>query len=159
MMSPGFCRPEAMRSAYKGAHVVLNTSYSTGLSNTLTEAIAAGCPVLASDIQGNRWPVLGENGDSPSGYLFDPHDPGDFIRKALRLIDDKKGRAEFSRASRKRAENWPTPGPEADGLIFACKMIPPSYPPGENCPQLQKKRIFPADRQCPARLEREKKSP
>jgi L-malate glycosyltransferase len=112
-------RPQAMRSAYESADAVLNTSSSEGLSNALIEAMAAGCPILASDIQGNRWPVLGENGDPPSGYLFRFRDPEDFMEKALSLVDDRNVRADFVRASRKRAGEWPSPETEADGLILA----------------------------------------
>ena len=111
--------PEAIRSAFETADVVLNTSFSEGLSNSLLEAIAAGRPVLASDIPGNRLPVLGENGDPPAGTLFDPHDQDDFIRHAIKLIDDERIRNAFGQAGRLRASQWPTPETEADGLIAA----------------------------------------
>jgi hypothetical protein len=83
------------------------------------EAIAAGRPVLASDIPGNRLPVLGENGGPPAGTLFDPHDQDDFIRHAIKLIDDERTRNAFGQAGRLRASQWPTPETEADGLIAA----------------------------------------
>jgi len=111
--------PEAIRAAFESADVVLNTSFSEGLANTLLEAIGAGRPVLASDIPGNRMPVLGENGDPPTGFLFDPHDQDDFIRHAIKLIDDERIRTAFSEAGRSRASRWPDPGAEADGLIAA----------------------------------------
>jgi glycosyltransferase involved in cell wall biosynthesis len=113
--------PEAIRSAFETADVVLNTSFSEGLSNSLLEAIGAGRPVLASDIPGNRLPVLGENGDPPTGYLFDPHDQDDFIRHAVKLIDDERTRNAFSQAGRLRASKWPSPETEAEGLIAAYK--------------------------------------
>ncbi|MFH1124552.1 MAG: glycosyltransferase, partial [Pseudomonadota bacterium] len=111
--------PEAIRSAFETADVVLNTSSSEGLSNSLLEAIAAGRPVLVSDIPGNRLPVLGENGDPPAGTLFDPQDQDDFIRHAIKLIDDERIRNAFGQAGRLRASQWPTPETEADGLIAA----------------------------------------
>jgi glycosyltransferase involved in cell wall biosynthesis len=111
--------PEAIRAAFESADVVLNTSFSEGLANTLLEAIGAGRPVLASDIPGNRMPVLGENGDPPTGFLFDPHDQDDFIRHAITLIDNEAIRAAFSEAGRTRASQWPGPEAEADGLIAA----------------------------------------
>jgi len=113
----------AMRSAYQGSDVVLNTSFSEGLSNSLMEAIAAGRPVLASDIPGNQWPVLGENGDVPAGLLFDLHDPEDFIRKALRLIDDAVFRESHSRASGSRQPRLTDAEEEADGLIAAYRAV------------------------------------
>jgi glycosyltransferase involved in cell wall biosynthesis len=105
-----------MRSAYESADVVLNASVSEGLSNTLLEAIAAGRPILASDIPGNRWPVMGNNNERPCGYLFDLRNPGDFIRKSVRLIDDDGLRKEFAEACLARAAGLPTPDDEAAGL-------------------------------------------
>ena len=111
--------PEAMCSAFEAADVVLNTSFSEALSNSLMEAIAAGRPILASDIPGNRLPVLGENGDLPAGYLFNPLDREDLIRHAIKLIDDHGMRQVFSQAGRSRAAQWPTPEEEAEGLMAA----------------------------------------
>jgi glycosyltransferase involved in cell wall biosynthesis len=109
----------AMRSAYEASDIVLNTSFSEGLSNCLLEAIAAGRPVLASDIPGNRWPVLGENGDAQSGCLFDPGNEDDFIAKALKLIDDESFRESLGRAAHLRKSHWPSMEDEANGLIAA----------------------------------------
>jgi glycosyltransferase involved in cell wall biosynthesis len=63
-----------MQSAYKESDIVLSSSFSEGFPNSLLEAAAAGKPILASDIPGNRQPVLGEKGDQPAGILFNPHD-------------------------------------------------------------------------------------
>jgi len=112
---------EAMQSVYQASDVVLNTSFSEGLSNSLMEAIAAGRPVLASDIQGNRWPVLGEDGDAPAGVLFNLHNHEDFIEKALMLIDDGSFRDSLSLAANSRQSRWPDVEDEADGLIAAYK--------------------------------------
>jgi len=108
--------PAAMRSAYGGADVVLNHSSAEGLSNVLLEAIASGRPILASDIRGNRWTVLGDNG-GPCGCLFQPGDAGDFVKQALRLIDDGPFREGLVRAGLAMAARWPDPGTEADRLI------------------------------------------
>ncbi|MCX5834360.1 MAG: glycosyltransferase family 4 protein [Deltaproteobacteria bacterium] len=108
--------PEAMRSAYGGADVVLNASRAEGLSNVLLEAIASGRPVLASDIPGNRWMILGDNG-GPCGCLFEPGNTGDFVRQALRLIDDGQLRERLVKAGLAMAGKWPDPRTEADRLI------------------------------------------
>jgi glycosyltransferase involved in cell wall biosynthesis len=108
-----------MQAAYQGADIVLNTSFSEGLSNALIEAIAADCPVLASDIPGNRWPVLGTSGDLPVGLLFDLNNPEDFIRKALQLIDDGVLRESFRQAAQLRRSTWPREEDEGDGLAAA----------------------------------------
>jgi glycosyltransferase involved in cell wall biosynthesis len=111
--------PRAMRAAYEGADVVLNASFSEGLSNVLLEAAAAGKPVLASDIPGNRWPVLGVSGEAPSGLLFDPRDPDDFVRQALLLIDNDGSRRCLGELGLERARRWPSPEDEAAALLGA----------------------------------------
>jgi L-malate glycosyltransferase len=109
----------AMRSAYEASDVVLNASFSEGLSNSLLEAIAAGRPVLASDIPGNRWLVMGEHGDAPAGLLYNLHMAEDFIGKALRLIDDQNFRSAFGLAAYEKQSRWPDSESEADSLIAA----------------------------------------
>lgn len=111
--------PTAMRSAYESSDIVLNASLSEGLSNSLLEAVAAGRPFLASDIPGNRQTLLWETKDRQSGYLFDPRDPKDFVRKALNLVDDGNLRRELADMARVRNRALPNPGEEADGLIAA----------------------------------------
>lgn len=109
--------PEAMCRAYGGADVVLNHSQSEGLSNSLLEAMAAGRPILASDIPGNRWLEERFDDDGPCACLFDLREPGDFTRKALRLATDPALRDSLSRAGRRRAAAGPTPGDEARALV------------------------------------------
>ncbi len=109
--------PTAMRAAYDSVDVILNGSASEGLSNVLIEGRAAGKPLLASDIQGNRWPVLGDTGDAPMGVLFDPSDPDDFVRKAVLLVDDAMLRRTLGEAGAAYARRMPGPCDEARGLI------------------------------------------
>ncbi len=75
-----------------------------------------GLPILASDIPGNRWPILGNQSDPPCGCLFDRRNPDDFIEKAIRLADDEGLRREFAEACRRRSAGLPRPGEEAEGL-------------------------------------------
>jgi glycosyltransferase involved in cell wall biosynthesis len=109
--------PAAMRAAYCSVDVILNGSASEGLSNVLIEGRAAGKPLLASDIPGNRWPVLGDPGDSPMGLLFDPLDRVDFIEKALRLIDAATLRQELGDAGAAYSQRMPGPCDEARALL------------------------------------------
>lgn len=109
----------SMRSAYTSVDAVINSSSSEGLSNAVIEAIAAGKPLLASDIPGNRWPIRGNEDASTCGLLFNVSDTNDFIRLALRLIDDGDLRNQLSQASTDRASSWPSPDDEAAGLISA----------------------------------------
>jgi len=108
---------KSMYSAYKGADVILNHSSSEGLSNSLLEAMAAGRPVLASDIPGNRWLIYDENGIGPCGCLFNPCEQADFVRKALQLVNDSAFRESLAAAGRRRAEDWPNPSDEARALL------------------------------------------
>jgi glycosyltransferase involved in cell wall biosynthesis len=114
--------PEAMRSAYAGADVILNTSFSEGFSNGLLEAMASGKPILASDIQSNRRAIIGDNGDSRGGCFFDLNNQMDFIRQALRLIDDAGLRISLGQTGLIRAKQWIKPGDEAEILIKIYKQ-------------------------------------
>ena len=109
--------PAAMRAAYGSVDVILNGSASEGLSNVLIEGRAAGKPLLASDIPGNRWPVLGDPGDSPMGILFNPADPDDFVRKAILLVDDAMLRRKLGEAGAAYARRMPGPCDEARALV------------------------------------------
>jgi glycosyltransferase involved in cell wall biosynthesis len=109
--------PAAVRSAYNCADIVVNGSFSEGLSNVLIEGKAAGKPLLAADVPGNRWPVLGNPGDPPMGLLFNPNDPGDFLKKALMLIDDAEHRRKLGEAGAAYASRMPGTGDEARALV------------------------------------------
>ncbi len=114
---------QAMHAAYQGADIVLNHSISEGFSNALLEAMAAGRPVLASDIPGNRWLVQDRDATGPCGCLFNPGDPGDFIRKIKCLVRDPALRESLAANGRLRAA-WPGPADEARGLlrVYAAAM-------------------------------------
>ncbi len=109
--------PAAMRSAYSSADIVMNGSFSEGLSNVLIEGKAAGKPLLAADIPGNRWPVLGDPGDLPMGLLFEPGGRDDFVRKSLMLIDDAEFRRKLGEAGAAYASRMPGSGDEARALV------------------------------------------
>jgi L-malate glycosyltransferase len=112
----------AMYSAYEAADVVVNASSSEGLSNALLEAIAAGRPILASDIPGNKWQVMGETEKSPCGLLFNVDECSDFVKKAIKLIDDDGLRSRLGKTGRERAASWPGPDEEAGSLIHAYRQ-------------------------------------
>jgi glycosyltransferase involved in cell wall biosynthesis len=79
--------------------------------------MAAGRPILASDIPGNRWLVDDTNGIGSGALLFRPGDGEDFVRKALRLANDAALRDFYAANSRLRAAAWPQPGEEARALL------------------------------------------
>lgn len=106
----------AMKAAYRGADVVVNASLSEGLSNALMEAVSQGRPILATDIPGNRWPVLGSEGSDACGILYDPHDPWDMVEKALPLVDYRDLRQKLSAAGLARGLELGNPMCEASYL-------------------------------------------
>lgn len=72
----------------------------------LAEAMAAGAPIVASDLDAFRMVLRG----GEAGELFGTGDPDGLARAAARLLDDPPRRAELSAAARTavRAFDWPT---------------------------------------------------
>lgn len=72
----------------------------------LTEALAAGAPVLAADLDAFR-AVLGEG--APAGVLFPRGDAAALAARLGELLDDPVRRAELAAAGRERARDfaWP----------------------------------------------------
>jgi putative glycosyltransferase (TIGR04348 family) len=73
----------ATRQRLKRSHAMALTSHMEGGANVIIEAVMAGVPVLASDINGNR----GMLGDDYAGY-FPPGDAAALARLIDRSIDD-----------------------------------------------------------------------
>jgi glycosyltransferase involved in cell wall biosynthesis len=84
---------------YLIADVFVLPSVTEGLSNALLEAMAAGLPVVASDVGGNREVV--EHG--ASGFLVDWTDPRAPARLVTRLLRDAPLRTRIGEAARRRA--------------------------------------------------------
>jgi len=114
---------QAMRSAYHGADVILNFSFSEGFSNVLLEAKAAGKPILASNIPGNKTPIWGDQKVSPAGLLFDLHSPEHFIQQALRLVDDRELRRNLGQAGKNQTARLPGPEEEVRGLLNTYEKV------------------------------------
>ena len=70
-------------------------SLSEALSNSLMEAMACGCAVIASDTGGNPELVA----DRETGLLFQPGDAVDLAAKLEMLIEQDKFRAQLARAA------------------------------------------------------------
>jgi phosphatidylinositol alpha-mannosyltransferase len=71
----------------------------------LLEAMAAGAPIVASDIHGYKGVVR----RGREGLLVPPHEPKELAQAIARLLDEPQLRAEMSDAGRARAEafSWP----------------------------------------------------
>lgn len=82
-------------------------SLSESCSNALLEAMAAGLPVIASNIGGNPELVL----DGSSGLLARPGDPADLARAMAHLMDDPAGAAALgARAAQRARTEFSLPG-------------------------------------------------
>lgn len=83
----GWVDHDDLRRLYRESCLVVLPSFSEGLPYAMLEAMAAGRPVVCSDVSGMRELVHhGEN-----GLLFDIHDP-DALREAMeRLLSDPPG--------------------------------------------------------------------
>lgn len=87
---------------YAMADVFVLPSLSEGLSNALLEAMAAGLPVVASDVGGNRAVI--EHG--VTGFLVDWNDADAVDRLLNRLMDDAPLRDRVGEAARRRARSY-----------------------------------------------------
>jgi glycosyltransferase involved in cell wall biosynthesis len=115
-LSLGPMDPGKMTSCYQAADVILNTSHSEGLSNTLIEAMSAGSAVLASDVPGNR--DLIEHGRT--GLLY--KDREDFELLARRLIEDAGFRQGLGKAARTHSARTFSTEREVDALLDVYRM-------------------------------------
>lgn len=73
-----------------------------GLSIALIEALAAGLPIVATDVGGNREIVE----DGVCGFLSKPGDTEDLAAKLWRLVGNSELRALFARQTKARAERF-----------------------------------------------------
>jgi glycosyltransferase involved in cell wall biosynthesis len=87
-----------------GAHIACQpSSYREGLPKSALEAMAAGKPLVATDIPGCREAVV----DGQTGLLVPPRDAQALATALARLIDDPTLRARMGAAGRARvAENF-----------------------------------------------------
>lgn len=83
-----------------GSDIALNTSDSEGLSNSVIEAMRAGLPVIASDVEGNR--ELIENG--LTGCLFPAGNYEELAKQVLYLLKNPEVAERLGTTAGKRVE-------------------------------------------------------
>jgi glycosyltransferase involved in cell wall biosynthesis len=81
--------------AFHGSDLVLQPSLWEGLPLTLIEGQAAGLPIVAADVKGNREVVT-----SRTGFLCEPCDPQAYVEPLARLIADAELRHRLGQAGR-----------------------------------------------------------
>jgi glycosyltransferase involved in cell wall biosynthesis len=93
----GFVPLNEIAKLFNLAELVVIPSFYEGTSLTLMEAMACGCPVVAS--QGGACPETAGG----AALLADPHDPSDFERKILQVLGDDALRKSLRAKSLARA--------------------------------------------------------
>lgn len=91
-----------MPNIYKIADLFAFPSYREGLPVSLMEAMAAGLPVICSNIRGNRDLIQNNKG----GFLLDPNDVDGFSKCLNKLITDKKLRVDMGRFNREYVKRF-----------------------------------------------------
>jgi glycosyltransferase involved in cell wall biosynthesis len=98
-----------------GAHIACQPStYREGLPKSALEAMAAGKPLVATDIPGCREAVV----DGETGFLVPPRNPAALAAALKQLIDSPEIRTRFGAAGRERAEQK-----FADSVICAQTLL------------------------------------
>lgn len=106
----------ALPDMYRSAKLLACPSLQEGLGLTLAEAMACGCPVIASDIPGHRDLVT----DGVTGLLFSPGDAGQLAERISRILSDPALCETFARDARQTIEEklgWHTIGPRYSALL------------------------------------------
>ena len=105
---PGQVKQMDLPDYYRAADLYISTSHSDGTSISLLEAMACGCPVLVSDIPGNReW--VGDSEINPVGWLFPGGDIPALAGAISRCVEQRKRLPEMGQAARllvKQRGDW-----------------------------------------------------
>jgi glycosyltransferase involved in cell wall biosynthesis len=75
-------------------------SLAEGFSNAILESMAAGLPMVATDVGGNREAIV----EGETGFLVPPRDPETLADRILRLLGDRTLARRMGRAGRQRIE-------------------------------------------------------
>ena len=100
VLLPGQATYADLPGFYRSADLYLAATHSDGTSISLLEAMACGCPVLVSDIPGNReWVTPGEN-----GWLFPAGDADALAQAILTAVEQRDRLPEMGCSARRLAE-------------------------------------------------------
>jgi glycosyltransferase involved in cell wall biosynthesis len=99
----GFVDRSKLPELYRGAHVFCSPAqYEGGVANVYIEAMACGCPVVASTAGGAPEAVV----DGQTGLLVPPEDVEAVATALARILGDAPLRRWMGEAGRRRAEDY-----------------------------------------------------
>lgn len=84
--------------AYDAADIAIHAAHEEGFSNAVLEALAAGLPLIATAVGGNRDAVS----DATTGVLVPPRNPDALATELVALAGDPERRNALGRAGRER---------------------------------------------------------
>lgn len=93
-LGPSMDVPELLAACDIG----LLTSHQEGFSNAVLEGMAAGLPMVVTNVGGNAEAIL----DGEMGIVVPPRDPHAFSEAIVRLANDPRLREEYGSAAKKR---------------------------------------------------------
>lgn len=94
--------PADVPAELKGAQFAIHPSRTEGLSNAILEELAAGLPVVATDVGGTS--LLVNSGEN--GLLVQPNDPEALAAGIEFMASNHRERAEMARAARHRVTGY-----------------------------------------------------
>lgn len=92
--------PEQVRDILRDSHVLLHTSTSEGIPNSVVEGLACGLPIVATDAGGVREAVTHEE----EGFVVPLRDVAAIAAAIRRLLSDESLRKAMGSKSRAKAE-------------------------------------------------------
>ncbi|RMD45230.1 glycosyltransferase family 1 protein [Candidatus Pacearchaeota archaeon] len=89
---------------YQAANIYVMPSYREGLPLTLFEAMASGCPIVASAVNG----IPFEMKEPENGFLVSYGENNKFAKRIIELLNNRKLREKISKNNKKLAKkyNW-----------------------------------------------------
>lgn len=98
-------RRDDVPSLLMAMDIYVMPSHEEGFSNALLEAMAAGLPIVATDVGGNREAL----DDGSAGMLVPPHDPEVLYRAIAKLLDDGVLRSRIAAMAKACAQAYSIP--------------------------------------------------
>ncbi|MCH7799417.1 MAG: glycosyltransferase family 4 protein [Planctomycetes bacterium] len=115
----GFLEVDAMRLAYHVADVMVLPSDYEPWALVVNEAMAAGCPVVSSDVVGAAWDMVK---DRVSGRLF-PAGDIDALTEALLDVTDAATGARYREATDEALADWRRRADPVEGIRQALQSV------------------------------------